>query len=255
MRKAFIATSLALVTTLSHASVEAFEGFTVTTQEITPTTKSVQGLGETTPSTTPTTTTTPTPAPTPAPAPTTTPVTPDQQLERAGKIISTAKDMVAFGEAIYTLVQKGKPSNTTEYAPISVAPKDPTTKEVVDAFEMENFSMPVAKKFETVIKKGLKEVVRFQYKVMYSYGGSYNGKGKYLTSVLVVPTYVKTSFGWTFNASMKLGGMMNNGTKTDPVAGVVLAMKYQMNSWTSAMERNDTIYINGRGELKSYIGQ
>ena len=174
------------------------------------------------------------------------------RAETAGKVIQAARDMVALGEAVYDLVKKGKPSNVTEYAPISVVPRDPTTKEIADIFDLEGFSMPVERNYVAKVKNGTgKEVVNFSYKVVYSYGGSYNGVGKYLTNVLIVPSAVKTSFGWDFNASMKLSGMMNHGTKADPVAGVMVTLKYQMNSWSSAFERNDTIHITGRGEVKN----
>lgn len=180
----------------------------------------------------------------------------DTRLEKTGKIISVARDMVALGEAIYELVKKGKPSNVTEYAPISVVPRDPVTKEIADIFDLEGFSMPVEKSYVAKIKNGLgKEVVTFSYKVLYSYGGSYNGTGKYLTSVIIVPQSVKTTFGWDFNATMKLSGMMNHGTKADPVAGVMLTIKYQMNSWSAAFERNDTVHITGRGEFKNHMIQ
>lgn len=174
------------------------------------------------------------------------------RAETAGKVIQAARDMVALGEAIYDLVKKGKPSNVTEYAPISVVPRDPMTKEIADVFDLEGFSMPVEKNYVAKVKNGTgKEVVNFAYKVVYSYGGSYNGTGKYLTNVLIVPSSVKTTFGWDFNATMKLSGMMNHGTKADPVAGVMITIKYQMNSWSSAFERNDTIHITGRGEVKN----
>ena len=179
---------------------------------------------------------------------------PRDRLESAGKVISAARDMVALGEAIYELVKKGKPSNVTEYAPISVVPKDPTTKEIADIFDLEGFSMPVQRTYTTKIRNGVgKVLVNFTYKVMYSYGGSYNGTGKYLTGVIIVPQSVKTTFGWDFNASMKLSGMMNHGTKANPVAGVMLTIKYQMNSWSAAFERNDTIHITGRGEFKNHM--
>jgi hypothetical protein len=174
-------------------------------------------------------------------------------LDKTGKVISVARDMVALGESIYHLAQKGKPSNVTEYAPISVVPRDPMTKEYADPFDMENFSMPVEKNYTTIIKNGIgKEVVRFDYKIVYSYGGSHNGVGRYLTNVMIIPSSIKTSFGWDFNASMKLGGIMNHGTKAQPVAGVMVTVKYQMNSWSASFERNDTVHITGRGELKTY---
>ncbi len=171
----------------------------------------------------------------------------------AGQVISVARDLVALGEAIYDLVQKGKPKNVSEYAPISVVPKDPATKEIVDPFDLENFSMPVEKNFVARIKNMAgKEVVTFRYKVMFSHGGSYNGAGKYLTGVIIVPGEVTTSWGWEFNASMKLSGVMNHGTRADPVAGVMVTVKYQMNGWSTALERNDTMHITGRGEFKNH---
>lgn len=177
----------------------------------------------------------------------------EDRIYHASGIIQVARDIVALGEAVYELVKKGRPTNVTEYAPISVVPRDPTTKEYIDPFELEGFSFPVEKNFVTNIKDGTgSSAVTFSYKVLYSYGGSYNGKGRYLTNVIVVPGSVRTSFGWDFNATMKLSGIMNHGTKADPVAGIMITLKYQMNTWSSAFERNDTIHITGNGELKNY---
>ena len=177
----------------------------------------------------------------------------DDRINTGGKIIQTARDMVALGEAIYDLVKKGKPTNVTEYAPISVVPRDPMTKEHVDPFDLEGFSMPVEKNFVTSIKNGFgHEVVRFSYKVLYSYGGSFNGKGQYLANVIIVPGSIKTTFGWDFSATMKLSGIMNHGSKENPIAGIMVTVKYQMNSWITAFERNDTIHINGNGYLKNH---
>ncbi|MFY7992033.1 MAG: hypothetical protein ACOVP4_01985 [Bacteriovoracaceae bacterium] len=173
--------------------------------------------------------------------------------EKVGTVIGLAKDIVALGESIYTLVQKGKPTNTTEYAPISVLPKAAVAGAEVMWDEMENFSMPTEKKFVTSIKNGVgKEVVRFEYMIIFSHSGSFNGAGKYIAGAEIIPVSVKTSFGWDFNATMKLGGIMNNGSKADPVAGANITIKYQMTSWSSAFERNDLIYINGNGDIKSY---
>ena len=184
---------------------------------------------------------------TPAPKPTL-----EQRLETTGKVLQTAKDFVALGEAIYDLVKKGKPTNVTEYAPISVVPRDPMSKEYIDPFELEGFSMPVERSFTARVKDAAgREAVTFNYKVVYSYGGSYNGTGKWLTNVLIVPGSVTTRYGWDFNATMKLNGIMNHGTKADPVAGALVTIKYQMNSWRASFERNDTVHVTGRGEIRN----
>jgi hypothetical protein len=196
------------------------------------------------------------PSPGPGPGPITSPSVGgsfSDGVATAGQVISVARDLVALGEAIYELVSKGKPKNVSEYAPISVVPKDPMTKEFVDPFDLENFSMPVEKNFIARINNAFgKEVVTFKYKVLFSHGGSYNGAGQYLTGVIIVPGEVKTSWGWEFNASMKLSGVMNHGTRGNPVAGVMVTVKYQMNGFSAALERNDTMHITGRGEFRNH---
>ena len=174
-------------------------------------------------------------------------------IDRTRQVISTAKDFVALGEAIYELVKKGKPSNTTKYEAISVVPKDPMTGQYVDPFDMEGFSIPVERNFTAKIKNGAgAEVVRFDYTLIFSYGGSYNGTGFYLTNVMIVPKYVKTTHGWDFNATMSLSGIMNHGSRANPVAGALVAIKYQMNNWRASFERNDTLHVTGKGQIKSY---
>lgn len=197
----------------------------------------------------------PTPTPTPdEPKPEPKPEV--DKIERAGKIIATAKEFVALGEAVYELVKKGKPNNVTTYAPVSVVPTNPETKQPVDVFDLEGFGIPTQKKFTAKLTNGAGLVViSFDYMVVYSYGGSYNGKGKWISSASIIPVAVRTSFGWDFNAEMKVSGIMNHGSKADPVAGLILTVKYSMKSWSSAYERNDTIHMTGKGDFKNFFAQ
>jgi len=172
--------------------------------------------------------------------------------QKIGDVISIAKDVVALGEQVYNLIQKGKPSIVTDYAPISIVPKDPITKEIVDPFDMEDCAMPVEKKFSTTIKRGSAELVKFEYMIITTFGCSYNGKGKYIQSAIVQPLGVKAAYGWDVNAKMKLQALMNHGKKDDPIVGATLTMKYTMNSWNTAYERNDTIHLTGAGVIKAY---
>jgi hypothetical protein len=174
------------------------------------------------------------------------------RLQTAGDVVRTARDLVALGEAVYNLIQKGKPTNTTQYAPISVVPKIPGTDTAVDPLDLEGSSFPEVKSYVTTIKSGGKEVVRFEYQVRFAHSASYNGSGKYIQMAEIVPVSVKTSFGWDVNASMKIGGIMNHGSKTAPVAGTMITIKYQMNSWASAFEKNDSFHLTGNGDFRAY---
>lgn len=248
MKKTIALAALVLATSL-QAKTEVKEGF-LGTLEISDVSSMKQVV-------TPTTT----PPPTTTPAPTTPAPTMNERVEATGKVIGVAKDVVALGEAIYALVEKGRPKVTTEYAPISILPRDPSNsaadpaqRYAVDPFDMEGFSFPVEKMITAKVKSPTgKESVVFQYKVIYSYGGSYNGAGKYLTGINIIPASIKVAHGWTFNSSMKLSGMMNHGTRANPIVGAMITIKYSMGSTTQAFERNDTIYISGDGSMKAMI--
>ncbi len=171
--------------------------------------------------------------------------------EKVGKVISVARDLVALGEDIYRLVIKGKPTNQSTYAPISVIPR--VDGKAVDILDTENWRAPVKRTYQIVYENlyGI-DVVTFRYSVIYSYGGSYDGKGAYLTAVQIIPETVRTLFGFDFTATMKLGGIINQGTKANPNAGATLLMEYTVSSVMVANNQVDTFFVNGRGGFKKY---
>lgn len=178
------------------------------------------------------------------------------RVEQAGRVIQTTRDVVALGEAIYELINKGRPVINTSYEPLSIVPKDPMSKEFIDPMDMEGFSMPVEKMYRTRIKAfGITDAVVFEYKLIYSYGGSYNGAGKYLAGVNIIPVRVVAKRGYTVNSTMSMTGMMNHGTRANPIVGVMLTVKYQIGNSGKVMERNDTFHITGAGQMRSLVGR
>lgn len=169
--------------------------------------------------------------------------------ENAGKIIGLGRELVALGEDIYRLVQKGKPVNKTSYAPISVVPK--TANGYVDILDTEGWRMPTKATYQVTYTNlyGM-DVVKFRYSVIFSYGGSYMGKGAYITAAQIVPESIETLFGYTFTASMKLGGIQNHGTKENPVAGAILAMEHTVETVIKASLETSSFHITGRGGFK-----
>lgn len=167
-----------------------------------------------------------------------------------GKILAIGKDLVALGESIYSLVQKGKPSNKTTYAPISILPR--VNGQNVDIFDTENWKMP-AKATYVITYKNLygMEVVKFRYSIIFSYGGTYNGTGAYITAAQIVPESVNTSFGYDFSATMKMGGMSNLGTKANPLAGVILSMQYTVETVMQANLETASYHVTGKGGFKA----
>lgn len=172
------------------------------------------------------------------------------QFEKVGKVIATARDLVALGEDIYNLVIKGKPTNTTSYAPISIIPKDNGV--MVDILDVEGFSIPQTRTYEIKYENlfGMDTVV-FRYTVMFSHGGSFNGKGAYITGAQIIPVNASTMFGYDFRATMKLGGIQNTATKENPVAGATLLLEYEVKTVLKADLSVDSFYLTGKGGFKA----
>ncbi len=96
------------------------------------------------------------------------------------------------------------------------------------------------------------EVVRFDYMVIMTYGGKFNGKGAYLTGVQMIPSNINVMYGFDLNAKMKVQSIANHGTKSNPNAGVVLVLNYRVSNMLNSSEINDTVLLTGNGLIQNY---
>ncbi len=171
------------------------------------------------------------------------------RIETAGKVISTARDLVALGEDIYRLVSHGKPNVTTSYDPISVIPK--LNGAPVDILDTELWSMPTKRTYAMTLKNAYNiDVITFRYSIIFSYNGSYNGKGAFITAAQIQPEYVNVLWGFDFSATMKLGGIQNQGTRDNPIAGATLLMQYTSSNVINSRTYVDSYFITGRGGFR-----
>lgn len=177
-------------------------------------------------------------------------ITPDP-IEQTGRVITIARDLVALGEEVYNLVNKGKPTVATKYSPISIVPK--IAGQPVDILETEDWKMPKKKNFKiSYYNKYKMEVVEFRYSVMWSYGGKYDGKGAYITGAQIIPDVVNVMWGFDFTATMKLGGIHNGGKRENPIAVASLLLEHTVGNMLSLKSRVDTFVIDGRGGIRKY---
>ena len=167
----------------------------------------------------------------------------------AGEVIQVARDLVALGEGVYVLVKKGQPHVTTAYSPVSVLPRD-GARNYVDILDTENWRRPISR-VTTVQFKNVYgfAIASLEYRVIFAYGGSYNGKGAYISAAQIVPSSAWAMFGVDLNAEMKVLGLTNHGTRENPVAGILLQISYKVQTILSSISRNDTFHITGKGQI------
>lgn len=87
------------------------------------------------------------------------------------------------------------------------------------------------------------------YKMSFTYGGSYQGKGKFLTGVAIIPSKVTAGWGYTFymNAAVPDSTIANVGTAANPVAAMQMKLAWTMKTVLKEVDGTSVYYIEGNG--------
>lgn len=164
-------------------------------------------------------------------------------------VIMVLDKLVAIGEKIIPTIEKGRAVVTNNpMAAISVLPLSENKDPVVH--DMGGWSIPVAKHYNISFKNGMgTEVVSFVYSISYQYGGSQNGKGKYLTGIRASARKISVDWGFDLDATSQLIQISNVGTQANVVAGATLEMTYTVKNWTRLITNSVSFHITGEGRL------
>jgi hypothetical protein len=101
-----------------------------------------------------------------------------------------------------------------------------------------------------------KAAIRVRYQVMRTAGGSYNGKGKYLTNVTVEPLMVDVSWGYKFSMDAQVApeSIANVGSTEDPIAGMVCGLRWSIHTAVKHVEGKSLYYLQGDGLFQELGG-
>jgi len=167
-----------------------------------------------------------------------------------GEIVMVIDQIVAVGKKIWDIVSGGRPVvQTTMDKVVHVLPK--TGNEGTAFYDMENWGIPKSKDYLVEFQNGFNSsVVTFVYTVFYQGGGTFEGKGQYLTGVNVTATNVEVSWGFDFDATSALVAISNHGSKANPEAGATLQVKYTVKNWLKEISATETVHVMGRGVIQ-----
>lgn len=151
--------------------------------------------------------------------------------------------IIAIGDKIWKIIEKNKPVVNQKYQAVSLVPEGATKWE-----QLERWSMPKTKVYHMVYKNGFGgTVVEFKYRIAFSYGGSVNGKGAYLSRIEIEPALLNVAWGYTFTANGEVVNPMNAGTKKAPIAAAELRMNWRVNTVLKHSEESTRFYVRGDG--------
>jgi hypothetical protein len=153
-------------------------------------------------------------------------------------------DIVNIGQKVWDIVQAGKPVVVVKGAPMAFAlPRGLTCWNQLDSWQA-----PKVNSYEVSYKNGFgMEVVKFRFRLQYTYGGGKAGKGKYLANVTVMPAEISVMWGYTFNANVDVQQAVNLGTQDNPLAGLEMNMKWSVSTVLKESENSFHFFVQGDG--------
>lgn len=154
--------------------------------------------------------------------------------------------IIAIGDKIWKIIEKNKPVVNTKYQAMSLLPEGANRWE-----QLETWEAPQAKVFKNLYKNKFgMTVVEFNYRVVFTPGGSVGGKGKYISRATIEPRDLSVAWGYTFNASGEVPSSTNAGTKLAPIAAMELRMDWTIDTVFKHTEESTLFYVRGDGLFK-----
>jgi hypothetical protein len=166
--------------------------------------------------------------------------------EMLGMESSEVGIFLRVGKEIWRIIEENQPVMNTSYNTVSVLPK-----EVTEWNQMEAWQTPKSSAYQVIYKNlyGI-EVIRFSYRLNYTYGGKFNGAGQYLSNVAVSPIHVRVLWGFTLDADVAVKNISNTGSLASPVPGVEVQVNYSVSTIFTKEENAEVFYVRGDGYSK-----
>ncbi|HEX4048052.1 MAG TPA: hypothetical protein VH309_09475, partial [Elusimicrobiota bacterium] len=169
-----------------------------------------------------------------------------------GDVLPELDQIINIGQKLWTIVADNKPvvDVKTQYA--TALPKGVTGWQ-----DISGWRPPEGTIYELTAKNayGMK-MINLRYQVLRTYGGSYDGKGKYLTAVTVEPLLVEVGWGYHFSmsASVPDTSIVNVGTSQDPVAGMMATLNWHISTVIKDSQGQGEYFLQGDGAYKEVGG-
>lgn len=152
-------------------------------------------------------------------------------------------EIVNIGERIWTIIENNRPvvDISTKYA--TALPEG-----VKNWDHLAGWKPPAGTIFAFTAKNLYgAEVIALKYQVLRTYGGSYKGKGQYLTGVTVAPLYVKVAWGYHLTLKVEVPVIVNAGTVDNPLAAMQMNLKWDIRTVMKETLGEDVYYLQGDG--------
>lgn len=151
--------------------------------------------------------------------------------------------VINIGKKIWNIVQAGKPSVNIRTDVATALPQGARCWQ-----DLETWQRPQSRVYEVAFRNGFgMEVVKFNYRILWLPGGSFDGAGAFIGYAAMIPTDVNVSWGFSLNAQASVPMVFNMGPKTDPMAGMSMSMIYRVETALQTTEQSQAFFVDGKG--------
>jgi len=165
---------------------------------------------------------------------------PRSEME-TGELNVIFDSIVNLGKKVWAIVESNKPVVNVSYLYANALPKGVRSSE-----DLESFSPLQAKSFR-VYGKNLYGITVYDltYSLIHRYGGNYQGRGRYLENVAVVPTALDVMWGYTVDYKVENVSVLNVGTRENPVGSVLLGTLFKVSTIIKSSESHSIYDFRG----------
>lgn len=153
----------------------------------------------------------------------------------------TLEQIVNIGRQIWAVIEANKPVVDIKYDYANALPLGLTSSS-----RLTNFSDMQHTSYRMSGKNGWGVTVYdLTFTVVHQYGGQFEGKGRFLESVSIIPSHLDVMWGYTVNFDVGSIRTTNAGTAADPIGSIIMGMKFKVSTVIQSSETNILCHFRG----------
>ncbi len=154
--------------------------------------------------------------------------------------------VINIGQKIWTIIEAGKPVVDVELKSASAMPTG-----IESWQQLSGWQTPKSSTYRVVYTNlfGM-NIVDFSYRVMFTYGGSFQGKGRYVTGATILPADLNVAWGFSFKAGVEIPTVINMGDEQNPIGGIQMNVNWVVSSVLTHSQTRASYFVDGRGQFQ-----
>jgi hypothetical protein len=168
------------------------------------------------------------------------------QVSQAKQLEVEIDTIINIGKKVWDIVEAGKPVVNVQLNSASAMPAG-----IKGWQQLAGWQTPRSSTYRVhYTNLYTMNVVDFSYRVMFTYGGSYNGQGRFVTGATIVPAALDVAWGYSFKANVEIPTVVNMGTVQNPVGGIQMNVNWEVGTVIKNSQTRASYFVDGLGRLK-----